>query len=283
MSSPKHYLVLFFLFCISSKGYMQLKYVEKYPDGQIKIESYIKDNSLDSIYIEYHSNGRIKIEGQFKNCDTKNMSAQGHNKEGQTPLYYKDELKISPGKRHGLWIEYYENAVIRSKIYYNVGLRHGNSLFYDRNGKLKSSHYHIADKEISMHKFRSDGGLELSKAYFYNFNKGPNRKLKMTLLWEFHTDGALKIQRETQLSEDNVQRESLKEYYADGILKTETEFLNGNRDGIHREYHKNSNPKYEGTFKEGKAVNKHHHYNLKGQKTSTEYWYNGKLLGVEKH
>lgn len=261
---------------------MQLKYVEKYIDGQIKIESYLKDNTLDSLYVEYHKNGRIKIEGQFKEYNTTKEAVQAQSTESKAH-FYNDTLNINPGKRHGLWSEHYENGVVKSKCNYNYGLQHGNSLFYDRNRKLISSHYYVADKEISMHKFGSDGKLELSKAHFYNFNKGSTQKLKMTLLWEFHKDGALKIQREIKLLEDNRQRQFFKEYYANGILKTETEFFNGNKDGIHKEYHKNSNPKYEGVFKEGKAINKHHYYNLNGQKTSTEYWHNGKLLGIEKN
>lgn len=242
----------------------------------------MKDNTLGSLYVEYHENGRIKIEGQFKECDTIKHATQDHDTASKAQNY-NDTLKINQGKRHGLWLEHYENGVVKSKCHYECGLRNGNSLLYDRNRNLISSHYHVFGKEISMHKFLSDGRLELSKAHFYNFNEDPTHKLKMTLLWEFHKDGALKIQRETKLLEDNLQRQSFKEYYANGILKTETEFLNGNRDGVHREYYKNSNPKYEGAFKEDKPINQHNYYNQNGHKTSTEYWYNGKLLGIEKN
>lgn len=237
---------------------------------------------MDTSYVEYHKNGCIKIEGQFKKCDQKKRIRIRSN-PGEVQNCIKDTLKSDSNKRHGLWIERYENGAIKSKCYYESGFKNGNSLFYERDGSLLSSHYHVFDKEISMHKFHKGGGLELSKVHFYNFSEGSSHKLKMTLLWEFYNDGILKIQRETQFLGDNIQKQSFKEYYINGVLKTETRFLNQKRDGVHREYHKNSNPKYEGAFKDGKPINQHYCFNLNGQKISTEYWYNGKLLGIEKN
>ncbi|UII80624.1 toxin-antitoxin system YwqK family antitoxin [Flagellimonas sp. CMM7] len=255
---------------------MQLSNIEKHINEQVKSD--VKENALDCLYAEYHENGRIKIEGQFEECNTTKECAQS-----KTQHYYSDELKTGLGKKHGLWLEYYENGIVKSKRNYHCGLQHGNSLLYRQDKKLLSSHYHVFGKEISVHKFHKAGSLELSKAHFYSFSEGFAHKLKMTLHWEFYKDGSLKIQRETQFLGNDKERQAFKEYYINGVLKTETRFLNQKRDGVHREYHKNSNPKYKGVFKDGKPINQHYYHNLNGQRTSTEYWYNGKLLGIEKN
>ena len=54
--------------------------------------------------------------------------------------------------------------------------------------------------------------------------------------------------------------ESVKEYYSNGFLKSETELLDFDKNGIYREYYENGNIKYEGKFQNDKPIEKQYYY-----------------------
>ncbi len=65
----KYQLSLLFTILVSSLIYSQTEYVEKYDNGQIKIQGFLIDSVLTGKYTEYYKNGQIKTTGEFKNCE----------------------------------------------------------------------------------------------------------------------------------------------------------------------------------------------------------------------
>ena len=85
-------IFILLIFLNSCEIYSQEKYVEKYPNGNLKVEGFLVGKTLDSVYKEYYENGNIKTEGFYKN-----------------------------GKRHGMFIEYDKYGKVLKKIKYTNG------------------------------------------------------------------------------------------------------------------------------------------------------------------
>ena len=62
----KLFKIFFLLFILPNTFlYSQEIYVEKFPNGNLKIEGFLVNKTLDSLYKEYYENSKIKQEGFF--------------------------------------------------------------------------------------------------------------------------------------------------------------------------------------------------------------------------
>lgn len=273
----KYQLSLLLTILVSSLIYSQTEYVEKYDNGQIKIQGFLIDSVLIGKYTEYYKNGQIKTTGEFKNCEYET----NHTKIYVAGCGVGNNSTIRKGKKHGEWKDYYENGILESKYNYFCGLRQGNFFYYHENGNVDFIDFYTADKEMGTQEFYKNGLLEKISTYSYEYSEHDGHDLKRTVETEYYEDGSLKIQRVIQELKDDIEKESFKEYYPNGFLKKESEIIDLDKNGIYREFYENGNTKYEGIFKEDIPIDKQYFYNSNGEVTKVETWKDGKIIETE--
>lgn len=273
----KNQLSLLLTFLVSSLIYSQTEYVEKYDNGQIKIQGFIIDSVLIGKYTEYYKNGQVKTTGEFKNCDYET----NHTKIYVASCEVGNNSTIRKGKRHGEWKDYYENGILESKHNYFCGLRQGNFFNYQKDGKLNWIDFYTVDKKMGTQEFHENGLLEKISTYSYEYSEHNEHHLKRTVETEYYEDGSLKIQRVIQELKSGLEKEIFKEYYPNGFLKTESKIIDLDKNGIYREFYENGNTKYEGIFKDDKPIDKQYFYNSQGEITKIEIWKDGKIIETE--
>lgn len=257
-----------------AKNYSQEKYIVKYENGKTKIESFIKNNTLDSIYKEYYENGNLKTEGFYKNCEYKT------NRKGifvSTCGVGKIDT-IQSGKKQGTWKNFYQNGVLSDKSNYHCDIMQGNFFSYNKDGKLESTEFYNEGKLMYSQEFNENGIVIENSNHKYEFGKPEN--FEKTQTFQFYDNGDLKSEN---ILEGNSEKETevYKEYYPNGFLKIEKNTINGYKNGIYREYFENGNVKYEGLFKNHIPIKKQYFYNEDGLQLKVEIWKNGKIIKME--
>lgn len=109
--------------------------VEKFPDGELKMECIIDttNNKSDTLEkTEYYNNGNIKITGKFKS----------NKRDGEWKFYYKNGQLWSKGtfvdgKSHGLFVIYNEDGTLFMQSSYKKGKPDGIWIFYEKGKKKK--------------------------------------------------------------------------------------------------------------------------------------------------
>lgn len=275
----KKTLILIFILTITFT-YCQEKYVEKYPNGNLKVDGFIVGKTLDSIYKNYYENGNIKTEGFYKNCDYKTNRTSIYTFL-QTCGRINTKDSINAGKSHGTWKNYYESGTLKSVFNYHCNFLQGNNYTYFENGNIESIEFYNEGKLLTSIEYHNNGFIAKNSLYSYIYNKKETRNLKTTREIEYYENGNLKIQREAIEKEKHLEIESLKEYYSNGFLKSETELIDLDKNGIYREYYENGNIKYEGKFLNDKPIEKQYYYHENGKQHKIEYWKKGKLINTE--
>lgn len=268
-------LLTFILIIFFVNIYSQEKYLLKHENGKIKIEGFLKENTLDSIYKEYYENGNLKTEGFYKNCEYKT------NKKG---IYIvgcgvgKVKNTIASGKRHGTWKNFYENGTLSHTSNFHCDILQGNFSSFNKNGKVETKEFYIEGTLMYSQEFNEHGILVKTSNYKYEMGKSENFKKVQT--FEFYENGDLRS--ESNVDENNSKEiESYKEYYSNGFLKFEINTINGNRNKVYREYFENGNAKYEGIFKNGIPIRKQYLYNEDGTIMKIEFWKKKKIIKTE--
>jgi len=275
MSQKLIFFITTFLLCNSM--FSQKEYTEKYDNGKIKVKGSIVDNTLIGDYVEYYKNGEIKTYGEFKDCQYET----NHTKIYIAGCGVGNNLDTQKGKKHGEWKDYYENGTLKSKYNYFCGLRQGNYFYYRENGKLDWIDFYTADKEMGTQEFYENGLLSKNSTYSYQYSKHDGHDLKATVETEYYEDGSVKIQRTIKELRDDIEKESFKEYYPNGFLKTESEIVDLDKNGVYREFYENGNTKYEGIFKDDKPIDKQYYYNPNGEVVKIETWKKGIIVNTE--
>lgn len=151
---------------------------EYYPNGQLKEEYEIKNDTANGIFKCYYENGSIKKEGIYKNGRTEGL-VRGYYKNGQIEweAFYKNgkengafreysedgilrlEAHYKEGKQHGIMKRYYNNEQFETEQEYKDGVRHGEARFYYLNGRLKMESIANNDTTIYYKKYNEQGEL----------------------------------------------------------------------------------------------------------------------------
>lgn len=273
-------IFILLIFLNSCEIYSQEKYVEKYPNGNLKVEGFLVGKTLDSVYKEYYENGNIKTEGFYKNCEYKTNHISIYSSlQTCGRINIKDSINI--GKYHGTWKNYYENGILKSVFNYHCSFLQGNNYTYYENGNLESIEFYNGGNLLTSIEYYENGFVAKNSLYTYIHNKKESRNLKTTRELEYYENGNLKIQREIIEKEKNVEIETVKEYYPNGFLKSKTELIDLEKNGIYREYYENGNVKYEGEFKNDKPIEKHYFYREDGRIDKIETWKKNKLIPLK--
>ena len=149
--------------------------------------------------------------------------------------------KYLNGKRNGKGKEYYFDGILEFEGEYLNGQRNGKGKEYD----------------YDSHKIKFEG--EYKNGFKWN-GKGYNNN---NIVYELKNGNGY-----------------VKEYYDNGILRFEVEYLNGNRHGKGKEYHYNGNLEFEGEYLNGKKHGKGKEYDYDGNlKFEGEYFYGKRWNG----
>jgi antitoxin component YwqK of YwqJK toxin-antitoxin module len=268
-------LVMPIFLIIFAKNYSQEKFIVKYQNGKTKIESYIKDNTLDSIYKEFYENGNLKVEGFYKDCVYKT---------NRKKIYMagcsvrKDIDTIKTGKRHGTWKNYYENGILSYIANFHCNIQQGNFYSYNKEEKLETIEFYFEGKLMYSQEF-NDNGILIETSNFKYENGSPSSFRKVHT-FQFYQNGDLKS--ENLVNYDNTTEiEDYKEYYPSGFLKLNKYTVNGNKNKVYKEFFENGNVKYEGFFKNDYPIKKQYFYNENGTIMKIETWKKQKLIKTE--
>jgi antitoxin component YwqK of YwqJK toxin-antitoxin module len=271
-------IILSLILSMNIFAYSQEKYIEKYENGNIKIDGYIFDKTLDSIFKEYYENGEIKQEGFFRNCNYETNRIKLYT---SSCGYGNSSELIQNGKKHGTWKSYYTNGKIQSITNYHCNFSQGNFYYYDENEHLESLEFYNQGDLLTSIEYFKNGNIEKNSIFTYEHNKKISKNLKTTIELDYYEDGKLKIQRKIIEKENDTEIEYVKEYFQNGFLKEESELKDSDKDGVYREYYENGNVKYAGKFKDDKPIEKQYFYHENGKQQKIEYWKKGKLIKTE--
>lgn len=206
-------------------------YLNGKPNGPITIyhdndavqyETSYLNGKLNGDLRSYYNNGKVASEVKLT-AGKKNGPAKDYYRNGtlQSEGAYKNDMQSgtwkeyysdgqlaregtykTPGKREGVWKEYHRNGKLVREASYKAGLLNGVMKEYAETGELVNERVYKSDK--------------LVKATYYN--------LKGKVLAEYNITKA---------------RTEVKEYYPDGTVAAEGDYLDGKRDGQWTMYSEN--------------------------------------------
>lgn len=191
---------------------------------------------------------------------------------GYNTFYYTDgrvasEGMFKSGKPHGVWKSYYPNSVLKSIGEKQIGLSEGVWKFYADDGHQTHEYDYVADKKNGCaREFDSLGNVIKELFYVDNVLSGdvqefyPTGELKKQLTYEdgkevgvayefskegeviteeVYEDGFLKERDEFNRYDENGKKTGKwREFYPNGVLKSEVQFKDGEMNGLKKEYNK---------------------------------------------
>lgn len=191
----KYFCIICLLFVGACAQPEQVKWEPKdrYTSGFVKVEHLQMPGAADSTFMvrEYYDSGKLKSTFQYVEGEI-DGKAIGFFPSG-LPAVFKE---YDSGMVHGFDLSYYENGFLRSKFYYENGIRTAGNFFFD-NGQPTG---HL--------EFDSLGNI-IAGIYYY-----PNGKLR--------SQGAFEQGRKTG---------RWKYHFWDGTVKEEGEYIAGKKTG----------------------------------------------------
>jgi antitoxin component YwqK of YwqJK toxin-antitoxin module len=213
---------------------------------------------------EYFENGVLKSEANFR----------GSRRDGMTRRYYENgflmiEANFRNGEPHGTFREYYENAVLMAEEVYNDGQLIIQKRF-DRNGKLND----VARRYYQNGQIRIEAGFRNGKPEGITREYHENGSL---MAEEYYRNGALMSKKGYDAS--GTLMTCLKEYYDNGHLRNETDFV----EGICNEYYKSGAIKIEARFKDKKPHGLIKEYYEEGILAAEDGYEHGRHVGSRRY
>lgn len=228
-------------------------------------EIYTK-NMLDGEKTTFYQNGKIKSVVSFT-LDTLQGYYSSFYNHGQLKQqgWYKD------GEAVGFWISYYPDGTIEEKHYYSNDKQNGYQENYNVDGKL-------SDKNFMKY------GEILTE--FYYDNKG---NIVEEIKIDVDSTSYNLINHFTNKKVNNIypmlyskKHGKYYSYHFDGTIRTEGEYLNGEKVGEWKWYHPNGKLETVGKYEYGKKEGVWIDYFDNGKLDSETPYYYGKIHGVEK-
>ena len=213
---------------------------------------------------EYFENGVLKSEASFR----------GSRRDGVTRRYYENgflmiDASFRNGEPHGTFREYYENGNMMAEEVYNGGQLIIQKRF-DRNGKLND----VARRYYQNGQIRIEAGFREGKPEGITREYHENGSL---MAEEYYRSGSLMSKKEYDRS--GTLMTCLKEYYDNGRLRNETDFV----EGICKEYYKSGAIKIEARFKGKKPHGLIKEYYEEGIISAEDGYEHGQLAGSRRY
>jgi len=240
-------------------------------NGEVAIFSYEDDLKCEGRY----NNGSADGEWVFYDTERGIISAVRVYKNGKADGMWKefDRRSKTPVKE-----ETYDNGMLtemreynlsgdrKSESFYKNGLRIGNWKEYHRDNILRSStNYDLNIKEGLFEQFNSEGKIQLRGQFKNNKHVGEwlvyyddgniySKRKQNGDKWDFetfHENGKLKEKGIAIDFKLTLYDGKHTEYYENGKIKQESNFLNGSRHGSYVLYRENGTKQEEGTYNMG--------------------------------
>ena len=201
---------------------------------------------------EFDYNENLVFEGEYSNG--KKWNGKGYGKNGdiiyelkngkgfvKEYYYFSDKLYYKGGylngEKNGKSKNYYNNTIIFEGEYFN-GKRNGKGKEYDFNGNLIFEGEYLYDYKIKGKEYLK-GKLEYEGDYLFNKKwNGKGYDKNRNIIYEIKNGNG-----------------KVKEYYYNGNLEFEGEYINGRRNGKGKEYYFDGKLRYEGDYFNGKIMN----------------------------
>lgn len=126
----------------------------------VHYEGSIRNGGVNGIWRTYNKNGNLFVSANYM---------QGY-LNGKAYFYFdtKKETLLADvdykmDKIDGLYIEYYRNGTMKSKIQYEDGLRHGECMYFYENGKLKLSCKYKKGERVGKSTVYNDQGKKIGR------------------------------------------------------------------------------------------------------------------------
>jgi len=169
--------------------------------------------------------------------------------------------ELTNSRKVGVWEDWYENGVAKSKVTYINGLSTGLATEWHENGNKLSEGTDVVGHRIGLWSYWYENGVKSVEA---NYNKVLQGKYK-----DWHDNGEKRIECHYIQGEihgtwnswySNGNKESMGLYkkgkkesgwfywHDNGQKSSEENYLRGKRDGILKSWYRNGNKKYEGGF-----------------------------------
>ncbi len=204
---------------MDANGKKQGKWLVKYPNGNIKMEGYFKNNTPVGTLKKYHENGLLKYEMIYDTKDTNSVQVTMYDASGELSAKGSYYAK----KKNGLWQYYGESNKVIMEESYNHGKLHGKSVVYwqtQENQPMEIKNWKDSLKEGEWIWFYEDGKIRQKASYKEN-------KL----------DGEFKV------------------FFADGVCHIDGKYAENVRDGLWQYFKEDGSVKIKIEYNKGKIVN----------------------------
>lgn len=190
-----------------------------YPNDQVSSEGMMRDGKPDGYWKTYYVTGVIKSEGKRTNFLLDSIW-NFYNQAGELT----EQISYKIGERSGYSNKYiYDNpqnpgqaTLISSELYVN-GKKEGNSLYYHPTGELKLIVYYKDGKKQGLSReFSRDSTLITVVQYKDNY--------------------VINRERVNRIDEEGNKQGTFREYYSNGRVKKEENYLDNQLHGYYREF-----------------------------------------------
>ena len=220
---------------------------EYYSNGKLKYEGEYLNGKKNGLGKEYDYHGKLIFDGEYykgykwngKGYDgLNNIAYELKNGKGKIKDFYynakiKFEGELLNGKKNGLGKEYHVNGNIKFEGEYLNGKRNGKGKEFNNLGNLIfEGEYKYGDK-------LNGKGYDGQNNIVYEMKNGKGKVI------EYHDNGKIKSESEYLNGKKNG---NSKEYHENGKLKFDIEYINGKLKGKGKEYYQDGLLKFEGEY-----------------------------------
>jgi len=146
------------------------------------------------------------------------------------------------GNKLGLWVEYYDNGIVKQEINFVNNKPVGVFRKYYENGKLKANLVFDETSTKSSAILYNEKGLKVAMGYYVNQQKDS--------LWQYFIGDTIVLMEENY--DNGVKSGYNKIYFASGLILEEKNYLNGVEHGAWRRYYENGQEMFETKYVDGK-------------------------------
>jgi len=225
------------------RGVQEGPFVEFHPDGvTVAQQGEMRDGQPHGPWKQFSADGGLAAEGAYvQGLRDGVWKPYFATSPGQPPQVHKEETFVA-GKRHGPYVEYYEDGTPNERGQYEDNKRTGKWTAWYPNGKLESEGLWQNDLQYGTWTFWYDNGQK-------------------------HSDGDYR---------DGLQQGEWKHYYEDGGLLMVGPFVDGAAHGRWTYYHRNGKVQQSGEFAQGKQTGLWETWNADGTKSAQRHYADGK-------
>lgn len=199
----------------------------------------------DGYTVFKYPNGAVSSEGTMKNGKP----------EGYWKSYYVTGVLHSEGRRtnhllDSIWVFYDQSGDITEKINYLYGKKNGWYYKYSKDPSagvyVSSQELYAADKRVGVASmYFPDGKIKQTIAYVDGKKEGLSREYdnegNIISLLEYHNDFLVSRERINRVDTKNLKQGPWKEFYNDGKIKAELNFVDDLMHGYYKEYDEKGN------------------------------------------